>query len=115
MLAYVRESEDAERHHVAIDVVIEPAPLGTGGALVHAAHALDEAFVLTNGDSWFDFNWLDLVLRTRATGLSAGVALRRIAVADRYEILELDGHRVARIRGRSAAARNALINGGVIV
>ena len=113
VLAYVRESGVAKRHHVAVDVVVEPAPLGTGGALVHAGHALDEAFVLTNGDSWFDFNWLDLVLRTRATGLSAGVALRRIAVADRYEILELDGHRVARIRGRSAAARNALINGGI--
>src|SRR5262245_60529121 len=43
-----------------VRVIAEPAPAGTAGALRHAADALDEAFLLTNGDSFFDLNYLAL-------------------------------------------------------
>ncbi|TMJ23351.1 MAG: histidinol phosphate phosphatase, partial [Alphaproteobacteria bacterium] len=45
---------------LAVEVVAEPEPAGTAGALVTAADRLDEAFFLLNGDSYFDFNWLSL-------------------------------------------------------
>ncbi|MGY3468800.1 NDP-sugar pyrophosphorylase family protein [Bradyrhizobium sp. LM6.11] len=46
-----------------VTVVCEPAPCGTGGALKHAAAVLQDRFFLLNGDSWFDFNLLDLAVR----------------------------------------------------
>lgn len=111
--AFVSDRAVAERYGIAVQTIVEPAPLGTGGALMNAADMLDQEFLLANGDSWFDFNWLDLVMRTRAAGFPAGVALRRVAVADRYETLEIDGHRVSCLHARHTSARNALINGGV--
>jgi D-glycero-D-manno-heptose 1,7-bisphosphate phosphatase len=45
---------------LAVEVVSEPEPAGTAGALVNAAGKLDEMFFLLNGDSYFDFNWLSL-------------------------------------------------------
>src|SRR5882757_4325658 len=42
-----------------IIVALEPEPLGTAGALVHAAGLLQPRFLLLNGDSFFDFNLLD--------------------------------------------------------
>ena len=41
-----------------ITVSVEPGPLGTGGALAYAADLLQQTFLLLNGDTWFDFNWL---------------------------------------------------------
>ena len=43
-----------------VRVSVEPEPLGTGGAVLHAAKMLQDRFLLLNGDTWFDFNWLDL-------------------------------------------------------
>src|SRR6478672_2003212 len=43
-----------------VSVISEPAQMGTGGALKHAAARLDQNFLLLNGDSFFDFNILDL-------------------------------------------------------
>jgi D-glycero-D-manno-heptose 1,7-bisphosphate phosphatase len=111
--AFVRDSAVAQRYQITVQTIVEPAPLGTGGALMNAADMLDDEFLLANGDSWFDFNWLDLMARTRAAGFPAGVALRRIGVADRYETLEIDGSRISSIHARDTSARNALINGGV--
>jgi histidinol-phosphate phosphatase family protein len=37
-----------------IEVLIEPAPLGTGGALKFAESRLDPEFLVLNGDSWID-------------------------------------------------------------
>jgi D,D-heptose 1,7-bisphosphate phosphatase len=43
-----------------VEVVAEPSPAGTAGALLNARELLDEAFFMLNGDSYFDFNWLSL-------------------------------------------------------
>jgi NDP-sugar pyrophosphorylase family protein len=45
---------------LSVEVVAEPEPAGTAGALVHAASRLAPSFFLLNGDSFFDFNWLAL-------------------------------------------------------
>lgn len=97
----------------SITVSVEPEPLGTGGALAHAMDELDPRFVLLNGDTWFDFNWIDLV---EAAGEDAAIAVREVPEADRYEslVLAADGQ-VNRIVPRGEGARPALINGGVYV
>jgi D-glycero-D-manno-heptose 1,7-bisphosphate phosphatase len=96
-----------------IEVSIEPEPLGTGGALVHARDRLADRFLLLNGDTWFDFNWLDLV---RVAGPHAAVAARQVRDGARHETLQIraDGV-VSAIVPRRQGTGPALVNGGVYV
>ena len=111
--AFLRERDIEARFNCRVEMSVEPAPLGTGGALVHAGEKLREEFLLLNGDTWFDFNWLDVVFQARRDGAEGAMALREIARADRYETIELKGSLIRAVRPRSEAAGSALINGGV--
>lgn len=108
--AYLQDSDVARRLGLAIEISVEPQPLGTGGALALARPALDESFLLLNGDTWFDFDWGRLLARG---DYPAFMALRRIARPDRYETVDLQGDRVAAMRVRDVQAAEGLINGGV--
>lgn len=56
--------------------LVEPEPLGTGGALHNARDHVEKEFLLVNGDTIFDFNYLDLPVH--ASGALVGaIALRR--------------------------------------
>lgn len=93
-----------------IAVSVEPEPLGTGGAVAYASDLLGPTFLLLNGDTWFDFNWLDLA--TFANGGTA-VAAREVATSERYESLVLgEGGVVRELRARGGV-HPAVINGGV--
>lgn len=94
-----------------VRVSIEPQALGTGGAVAHARNLLGDTFLLLNGDTWFDFNWLELV--KLADGQTA-IATRSIRDPDRYETLSVsDDGVVEAIIPRSKNAGSALVNGGV--
>ncbi len=96
-----------------VELVVEPAPMGTGGALRFAADRLEDRFFLLNGDSVFDFNWLDLVaVAARQPEAQAILGLRRQADASRFGVVEVDGERVTGFRERGDAS-GGLINGGV--
>lgn len=96
----------------SVTVSIEPEPLGTGGAMAHALKLLDRRFLLLNGDTWFDFNWLDLALL--ADDGASSVAARRVDIADRYDSLTLHDDMVKAIIPRNEnKAGNIFINGGV--
>jgi NDP-sugar pyrophosphorylase family protein len=70
----------AVRGRSRLVVALEPEPLGTAGALVHAAGLLQDRFLLLNGDSFFDFNVLDLVLRAKDSRVH--MALRTDVIGD---------------------------------
>ena len=96
-----------------VEVVIEPEPLGTGGALRHAAHHLDDRFLFLNGDSVFDFNWLDLVaLAAEHPGARVAMGLRHEADASRYGVVVAEGEHITGFQPRGDAS-GGLINGGV--
>jgi D-glycero-D-manno-heptose 1,7-bisphosphate phosphatase len=99
---------------LAIDIklVVEPQPLGTAGALRFAADKLDPTFYLLNGDSLFDFNWLDLVPFAAAHSPLIAMALRHEPDASRFGVVEIDGERVVGFRERGGPA-GGTINGGV--
>jgi D-glycero-D-manno-heptose 1,7-bisphosphate phosphatase len=80
--------------HAAVSVVSEPTQLGTGGALKHAGVQLEPQFLLMNGDSFFDFNLLDLA----ASGSPAmvRVALKKDHPGDRYGRVLLERNSVKR-------------------
>ena len=111
--AFLNERNIAARYDCEVEISVESTPLGTGGALVNALPQLDDQFLLMNGDTWFDFNWRDLVARGAADGAEATLSLRRIIKPDRYEVVALEGSRVTEIRPRGAEPLEGLINGGV--
>lgn len=93
-----------------VRVSIEPEPLGTGGAVLHAAGMLDETFLLLNGDTWFDFNWLDLLC---LAGPRSAVAARKVPDAGRHETLTIDDDGiVVGILPRTEGSGGGLVNGG---
>jgi D,D-heptose 1,7-bisphosphate phosphatase len=100
------------RGRARLTVSLEQAPLGTAGALVHAANLLQERFLLLNGDSFFDFNILDLVARAKSCAVH--MALRADVIGDRFGRVVLDNDR---IRLFIAPGRGATgpVNAGIYV
>jgi D-glycero-D-manno-heptose 1,7-bisphosphate phosphatase len=111
--AFLVERDIEKRFDCRVVLSVEPTPFGTGGALVHALPLLAEEFLLLNGDTWFDFNWRDLVARARSAGAMAALSLRHVERPDRYETVARDGDRVAQIHPRRHDLATATINGGV--
>nr|WP_272904254.1 HAD-IIIA family hydrolase [Xanthobacter agilis] len=112
---YIDRTDVRGRFDARVEICVEPTPLGTGGALVNALPRLEETFLLLNGDTWFDFNWLDLAAQTLAHDSDVGMSLRLVEKPDRYETIVLEGARIAAFRPRGAGLDTALINGGVYV
>lgn len=91
----VMEAYDGRKlRGTSISVLSEPAPSGTGGALKHASSRLQERFFLLNGDSFFDFNLLDLACHAEGSSALVQMALKRDQPGDRYGRLVLDGRKV---------------------
>jgi D,D-heptose 1,7-bisphosphate phosphatase len=95
-----------------IVVGLEQQPLGTAGALIHAADLLQNRFLLLNGDSFFDFNILDLVSRA-GTDL-VHMALRAEVVGDRFGRVVLENDRVRSFIAPGHGATGP-VNAGVYV
>jgi len=99
---------------MALRCLREPAPAGTGGALRHAAAALDARFLLLNGDSWLDFNFGQL-LRDAACGPEAHMVLCLVSDTGRFGVVECEAGRVTAFHERPATPRPGLINAGIYV
>ena len=113
---FAKHSPAVQRFALAVDVVIEPKPLGTAGALSAARAALDDDFVLLNGDTWFDINLSALCrfARTRHPEALIAMALRRAEDGSRYGAAKLSGEWIVDFddsRVRSSGA--GLVNGGI--
>jgi len=91
--------------------VIEREPLGTAGALRLAAALLDDSFLLLNGDSYFDFNVLDLA--STARNHPARIALCQIGDVSRYGLVELAEGSVSSFHSKSGRPGPGLVNAGV--
>jgi D-glycero-D-manno-heptose 1,7-bisphosphate phosphatase len=102
------------RFDLAIEVAVEPEPAGTGGALWHARERLADAFLLLNGDSWFDINLLDLAVRLAEHPMALGaLALRWLSDASRYGAVAVSGDRIVVFAERPAVSGPGLVSGGV--
>jgi D,D-heptose 1,7-bisphosphate phosphatase len=110
---YIEESGIGGALNLSIEVQIEDSPAGTGGALWRAQDRLRERFFLINGDSWFDFNWLSLVLVKDADSSLATIALRHLEDAGRYGVVETHGHVVREFLERPRTAGPGNVNSGV--
>ena len=79
-----------------IRVVSEEVPLGTGGALAHAAGVLESDFLLVNGDSFLDCNLLDLATPPLGADTLVRMAVKRGHAGVRYGRAVISGHRLTR-------------------
>ncbi len=77
------------RAGAALEVLVEPEPLGTAGVLRFFADRLEEHFLLLNGDTRFDVNLLDLSLHHQDGALGV-LALRRSTPDARSSVVEMD-------------------------
>jgi D-glycero-D-manno-heptose 1,7-bisphosphate phosphatase len=112
--AYAAATPMRARFGIDIDIAIEPEPAGTGGALWQARDRLDDAFLMVNGDSWFDINLRALAADfAAAPGALGALALRRLDDASRYGAVRLAGNRIAEFAARPTGPGPGLVSGGV--
>lgn len=109
---YATALGDGTTAGVHITLVPEAGAAGTAGALTCAAPQLASEFLLLNGDSYFDINLLDFVVRARASGAPAVLALAQVDNTGRYGTVALAGETVRAFAEKSSAAPG-LINAGI--
>jgi D-glycero-D-manno-heptose 1,7-bisphosphate phosphatase len=101
---------DGSHYGLEVSYCHEDEPAGTGGALALALPQLEERFLVLNGDTLFDLNYLDLALALAEH--DGALALRSVPDAGRYGSVQLEAGRVVAFleKGRSGPGQ---INGGV--
>ena len=102
---------DGSSYGVEITYVIERERLGTGGCVRFAADHLDDEFLVFNGDTLFDFNYIDLHRNLKDDSLGV-IALRRVENVSRYGSILLENSKI-RAFGEKRNAGAGIINGGV--
>lgn len=102
---------------LSIVICEEAAPAGTGGALREFSDRLDDVFLLANGDSLFDFNYLVLHQDFCAAETDMAIALCEVPDVSRYGQVKLNPQgRVIRYAEKTGLPGEAgLISGGVYV
>ena len=97
-----------------ISVEIEPAPLGTGGALTMVKDKLRSHFFLLNGDSFFDFPLTTLqVLLSQHENARVAMALKSGVHENRYGNVALEGEVVTRFDEKGEQSGPLTISAGI--
>lgn len=101
---------NGEKFGVHIEYSQEDSPLGTGGALKHAAHLLDDFFLVLNGDSLaeLDYTLFSSVLESGACGM----AVRSVPDVSRYGRVAINDDNVTGF-AEKAESGPGFINAGV--
>jgi D-glycero-D-manno-heptose 1,7-bisphosphate phosphatase len=97
---------------VRVRCVREAAPAGTGGALKQAADVLEDRFLLCNGDSWLDFDFLD-VLADFSPGQLGRMVLRRVEDTGRYGVVTCVDGVVTGFAQQAEVSGPGLVNAGI--
>jgi len=107
---------DGRKWDVAIEYSRESRPLGTAGDLKFAESFLVRApdFLVMNGDSFLEFNFLKFLHFHRQRGGLISIAVRRVLDASRYGTVQLDSqHKIIGFCEKQDAGTAAIVNGGV--
>ena len=104
--------DTGEPFGVTIRYAFEDTLAGTAGALLNASNELDEEFLLANGDTFFDFNYLDLTVREPWGPWIIKIALRNRIETSRYGKVITEKQQVIHFAEKDKNGKG-LINGGV--
>ncbi len=118
--AFFAAYPDHEAAGVRLDYAVEPEPLDTAGAIAFAARhaAIDETFIVVNGDVLTDLDTTALVAFHRSHGAAATIHLKAVADPTRFGVVPTDDTgRVLEFVEKPAADRvpTNLINAGTYV
>ncbi|MGB0370703.1 MAG: D-glycero-beta-D-manno-heptose 1,7-bisphosphate 7-phosphatase [Opitutales bacterium] len=104
---------DGSRFGVEIAYSVEPEPLGTGGSLKRCETLLDDSFLVINGDSILDLNYLELLTDSEAKEGLGVMALHKIENAQGYVNIEVDSTDRITTFSTHNESGPAWVNGGV--
>jgi NDP-sugar pyrophosphorylase family protein len=96
-------------------ISVEPAALGTAGAIRHAASFVDGTFVLVNGDTLCELDLGGLIVAHRAHGAAMTLAAAHVDDTSRYGALEVASDGALRALRDAPTPGPGLINAGVYV
>ncbi len=111
VLAYLEARSFAP---LEIRTVVEPEPLGTGGAIARARPLLNsEPVLVMNGDTLLDADLNAFLAGHGASHADASILCTKVEDTGRYGRLEIDAHdRILRFVEKDATTGPAWINGG---
>lgn len=99
---------------LSIQYSIEEEPLGTGGAIVFAAKiAIEENILITNGDTIFKVDVLELSKQHLNTNAECTLSLKPMQQFDRYGVVELNAIQQVISFKEKKYYDEGLINGGL--
>lgn len=81
-----------EKYGVLLRVYVESTPQGTGGALLQLDDMLDDSFLVINGDTYYDINYVEIFRWVLDNDLAKRniIVTRRVTGNDRYGIVNFD-------------------------
>jgi len=99
---------------IPVATVVEPTPLGTGGAVLNAlGDVTSDPFFVVNGDTLFDVDLRAMVEHHRTGGFDATMALVEVIDAARFGSVALEAGRITRFREKTPGC--GLVNAGLIL
>jgi len=108
--------KDGAEFGVNIKYAVEKKPLGTAGALRNAgAHLEDEAFLVLNGDSYLEVDFLKFIQFHREKKGKGTIVLTPVSCAQDYGLVKINEHnRITDFFEKSKnAASSGIINAGI--
>lgn len=102
--------------NASIEYSIEDQPLGTGGGLLMAAskYALNEDFLLLNGDTYFKVDLSKLIAFSEEKNSSITFSLFKTTDTDRFMGVEVNPEgKIAQLKASRLEGETILANGGV--
>ena len=87
MVRFIEERQQTLMANCEVEIIIEPLPLDTGGAVAYAVRKLDlhGNFIITNADTWLGFGLRELCFATADT-----MAVVRCDDVSRYGLVDID-------------------------
>ncbi len=106
--------KEGNDYGIKIEYFHENTPLGTGGAFIEAYEMLDSSFLVLNGDTLFDLNYLELYRIHVKSKALATIALRNVTNVERYGSVIIDNLWINNFSEKTQYG-SGVINGGVYV
>lgn len=110
IIAFLKAHEAGLLNDCKVDWLIEPVPMGTGGAIANAVKTLDlkNEFLMTNADTWLGGGIFELIQSS-----APAMAVVNLPDVSRYGQVYFDhGHRVSAFTEKTVECAAGWINAG---